>query len=1192
MTATIERFAAWNSWLLVSFLCLCLPLPVHALDPSKELTQYSYSVWTAADGLPQNSVRTLAQGPKGYLWIGTYEGLTLFDGVRMRPFIPAFPESPKPSRNISKILVAKDGGIWVATIGNGVFRIAPDWSTRQWTTKHGLYSNQINDLFQTEDGDLLVAGQSGVNRIHQDHVQNLPGIDATNNPVQSVFLDSQGTVWLGFRSQGLAAWRNGHRLSRPDLDVLAHSRVEAIIDDAAGGLWAGLLEGGLAHISDQGVDVIRAGNGLVSDDVLRLYRDHHGALWIGTYGFGLQRLYKGQFSSIDSTHGLSNPYVLSLIIDREGTLWFGTSGGLNQLRDGKFRNWSISEGLAGNYARSVVEDTLGTVWVGLDGGGLTPIRNGRVGHRLTMRDGLLSNRIRAIWPNPDASLWIAAYNGDVNRVKNDQVVAAWGPAQGLPSKGVRTLYGGQSGALWIGAESGGVTRLFENRIEHFALSGPPIANDIRAYAEFQGQLWVGTYGAGIFVLDGHDIIARYTHAQGLPSNVVFTFYVDMYGHFWAGTDSGIARLVQDRFATLDPVPTGGAVFQILGDDSHRLWLCTNAGILRFTPREQKVRQTRVIAVREVVHYGHEDGMRAAQCNGATQPAAWRTRQGTLWFPTIDGVTNIDPAHIPKNPVLPLPRIEDLLVDRKFVPLRGSNEVQLPPGRHDIQINYSGLSLVAPKKNQFQIRLLGLQEEWESVGNRRSAYFTQLEHGHYRFELRTANNDGLWNPRITGIGFFIRPYLYETVAFQGFVALLILVLIFSTYRLRVTHLHHAKTELEARVHERTRQLEIKAREAAEATQAKSDFLSHISHEIRTPLTAIIGFTERLLDLGKREPGATEQLQIVLHNAQHLNALVNDFLDLSKIEAGKMEIVAEAVPLAPLLSELQSMYSVMAKPRGLNFTLHADFPIPSVLHADTIRLKQILLNLLNNAVKFTQQGHVSLKVAWDRKVERVQFKVEDTGIGVPKEQQHLLFQNFSQADSGVTREYGGTGLGLVISRHLARAMGGDLGFHSTPGIGSTFTLTLPVGAEPDDFLTRPEDIEAVPWSEPASTDAIRIRGRLLVAEDNPTNQELIQLMLEGTGIDITVVEDGGEALASATTGEFDLILMDMHMPHMDGLEATRLIRDHDPDIPIIAVTADVMPQHVAEQEAAGCNFTLAKPIDRTALLEALLRYLTPA
>ena len=393
----------------------------------------------------------------------------------------------------------------------------------------------------------------------------------------------------------------------------------------------------------------------------------------------------------------------------------------------------------------------------------------------------------------------------------------------------------------------------------------------------------------------------------------------------------------------------------------------------------------------------------------------------------------------------------------------------------------------------------------------------------------------------------------------------------------------RATLELKVAERTIELEAARNEAQRANNSKSDFLANMSHEIRTPMTAILGYADLLLDdemqLGD-EP--RRLLEIVRRNGGHLLDVLNDILDLSKIEAGRLEVEEIPASLVHVVSEIASLMRIRADEKGIALEVAFDTPIPSEIYSDPTRLRQAVANLLANAIKFTERGHVRIRARFDPAAEMARLDVEDTGIGIAPEKRAGLFRAFEQADSSITRRFGGTGLGLAITKRIAILLGGDCTVESEPGRGSTFRFTLSARPTPDARMLYVTGEAELARETRRSSATEPIHARILLAEDGPDNQRLISMMLRKAGAEVAVAENGQHALDRARLERFDLILMDMAMPVMDGYTAARTLRELGIDVPIVALTAHALAGEREKCLAAGCNAYLTKPIDRADLL----------
>ncbi|MBN2513726.1 MAG: response regulator [Sedimentisphaerales bacterium] len=416
----------------------------------------------------------------------------------------------------------------------------------------------------------------------------------------------------------------------------------------------------------------------------------------------------------------------------------------------------------------------------------------------------------------------------------------------------------------------------------------------------------------------------------------------------------------------------------------------------------------------------------------------------------------------------------------------------------------------------------------------------------------------------------------------------------------------RDHLEEMVSERTSELKLSnqrlkvsveranlmAKQATQANKAKSEFLANMSHEIRTPMNAILGFGELLRD----EPMSEEQksyVDTILSSGNNLLQIINDILDFSKIEAGKLSTEKVDFSLTQMLEEMESLFRPMCDRKNLDFDILCCSELPEIMRTDPVRLRQCLVNLINNAIKFTEQGHVYLNVGLEtiNQVRHIRFDIEDTGIGIPKDKQMLIFEAFTQADGSHTRKFGGTGLGLTITRQLVELLGGRISLRSNEGRGTLFTIQMPLGIDLDGqpAALRPRALEISPSD--STNSFMQIKGRLLVAEDAHANQTLIRIMLQKMGLEVTLANNGQEALEKISNGQYDLVLMDMQMPVMNGYDAARHIKAMGIHIPVIALTAHAMKGDEEKCRQAGCDDYLTKPIERAKLEKILRHYLCP-
>lgn len=385
--------------------------------------------------------------------------------------------------------------------------------------------------------------------------------------------------------------------------------------------------------------------------------------------------------------------------------------------------------------------------------------------------------------------------------------------------------------------------------------------------------------------------------------------------------------------------------------------------------------------------------------------------------------------------------------------------------------------------------------------------------------------------------------------------------------------------------------LKADEARIANQMKSEFLANMSHEIRTPLTAIIGYSEAALQPGQTRTQRMDGIKTIHRNGKHLLALINEILDISKIEAGKLELEINQVSIIDILEEIKSDACIRIKEKQLDCDLNLQYPLPLWIQSDGFRLKQILLNLVNNAIKFTESGHVIINVWCDPEIEMIYISVKDTGIGIQQEMIEKVFESFTQADKSTTRKFGGTGLGLTLSRRLAKMLGGDLTVESVPGKGSKFTVSVSTGTlDTNDFVSD-NNTPITAYKDVTAASLPVLDGRVLLVDDVKDNRTLISYFITKTGAKVDTAENGSQALDRLAARDYDLVIMDMQMPVMDGVEATQLIRARQLNVPVVMLTANAYTEDRLRCEKAGVDDFLTKPVSNQRLNDILTKYLQP-
>jgi signal transduction histidine kinase/ligand-binding sensor domain-containing protein len=1050
---------------LLGLILAALAARAVALQPDRAISQYAHRAWRIEDGLPNSVARSLLQTDDGYLWIATYDGLARFNGDTFTRFdknnLPGLRRD-----TVLGLLKARDGALWIGTNGGGAYRMVGG-KLQSLSRAQGLPSEVVGALAQSRDGTVWIGTSAGLCAFRDGKIVQTV---TTKNGLRSGSIlalaeSSDGTLWVGTRGGGLHSVRNGVAYPTGTSEGIIGNSVLALWSDADGTLWIGTSRG-LDRMKDGKVEPV---NGMPLDQMTTILRDSDGLLWVGTYSKGLFRSVDGAvFTQYSTREGLLNNSVRALYEDSEKNFWVGTNGGLERFTQGRFITVGVAEGLSDSYVRCVFEDRAGNIWIGT-ARGLNRLSGGKV-TTFTAKDGLSNDYIFSVAEGKDGTIWVGTPTG-LTRMRGGRI-DRFDERDGLLSPSVRALFCDRDGVLWIGSDRG-LNWIRNGTIERVPLEGWDSAF-IQAFAEGpDGSVWIGADGRGI-ARWSKGKFTQWGEREGLPDSYVLSLLVGQKGSVWIGTDSaGLIRLKDGRFTRYTTLSglSGDKVLQLL-DDGERIWFGGGRGIwsLDHEQLDAVANGTRKHLTPAV--YGLGDGMRSLQCNGSVYPSGLRTRDGRLWFPTVEGVATTLPSTLARRNLRPPPlKIESIVVDGRVT--LTPQAISVPPGAKQVEIHYTALTYSSPERVQFRYQLEGFDSDWILAGNRRVAYYTGLPPGRYRFHVIAANADGIWNERGAILPVELKPRFVQTLWFPLLVLLLLVSVVWLLQQRRLHNMKGRQSQLIALVDERTREIQgaleeaEKARSIAEqqeemlakalvdaeaANRAKSIFLANVSHELRTPLNAIIGFAS-VLETGGGASFSERQLKFVNNIAvsgEHLLALINDILDLAKVEAGQMTIEPEEVLLSETFDSVTRVLKGLTLPRGIE--LEVDLPDGTGrLFADPVRLKQIIYNLVSNAVKFSpDRSTIRIVVrnvtasASPLGVPSTAISVIDQGVGIASEDHQVIFDEFRQVHAPSTKRPSGTGLGLTLVRKFTEMHGGMVTVVSEVGKGSTFTAFFPASS----------------------------------------------------------------------------------------------------------------------------------------------------
>ena len=1215
--------------------------PCKPKAPSKSVPRFDRL--TTEDGLPHSTVWASLQDADGFIWIGTEQGLSRFDGY---DFVTYDHDSLNPPRRLptaswpwSKM---DDNVCGSAPMAAGVNLFQPQDETflhfrHRPDMDDSLSHDVVHSMRVDMAGNIWVGTKAGLNLIDGEHltVRRTPLSDDGEEPrVLALYQDRSGVMWIGSDCGLRSVDPSGPtspcmhlaspQESPPDPDPFQVA-VYAMTEDSDGRLWVG-TEQGMYVLDAASSKLVRPPSDApwTERPVQSLLMDRDGILWVGYSTEGLTRF---DPSSGEKTSYLSDPAdprslgddsVLHILQDQNGMLWFASYQGLSRLNPDSrqfptYRHQPDNpNSLTGNGIWAMHEDRRGNLWVGTYNEGLNQIdrrRRNVVQHTPdpSKPGSLTSGAINALEEGADGTLWIGTWAGLSYRHPDHPEFKTLSHRADDPTSLrydiVQYLHEDRRGQLWVGTFQG-LDRLREDRrsFHHFdADDGVPAATSITSIVEdAEGGVWFGSGSSGIFHWQSDNQgFSRLLHRPGdldsLGSNKIASLYFDSSGHLWIGTyGSGLDRYDPntgdiEHFRQQDGLPNN-TVLGILQDDAGHLWLSTFDGLGRLDPQ-----------TKECFVYTQAHGLQGSTFSDGSY---FKARDGSLLFGGTAGLNIVQPEELHFRTEPPVVRLTgfDLLKPSTEEPeiswrqqfLNG--KVTLAHHQDLFSIDFAALHFANPDGHRYSYHLTGFDDTWiHTDARKRLAQYSNLDAGNYRFEVRAQTADGVSSTEHAVLDIIVLPppwktwwaYLLYSLAALGSL---------SGFLSR----QRRKIERERHINRQLRQVD----------QLKSDFLANTSHELRTPLHGMTGIAESLLDgaAGKLSHQVRDNLRLIVTSGRRLNALVDDLLDFSKLGRGRLGLHKKPVDLASLSDMVLTLSRSLVGDKDITLRNHVPVTLPPA-HADENRLQQVLHNLVANAIKFTDQGEITIEAeALD---DAVIVRVRDTGIGIEEEHWEEVFEPFVQVDGSENRQHGGAGLGLSVARELVQLHNGTIWLEANAPRGMVFSFSIPQAAVDEDAVLHVEAVSneeevtetasSVPTSAPrplaAPTPTLMPHLRqgsdhhILIVDDEPINRQILVNMLTVQGYRFTEAASGDEALKAVERASFDLVLLDIMMPQMSGYEVCRTLRQtySMQELPVIFLTAKSQDEDLVSGFAAGGNDYLTKPVRRMELISRVRSHL---
>ncbi|PJL20103.1 histidine kinase [Stenotrophomonas maltophilia] len=1166
--------------LLMLLLCCLAPAAAQPVPPSPRQV-------TVFDGLPSNTVNRMAEDRYGYLWIATNDGLARYDGRNYRIWRS---EDGLRDNRIWSVLVDARNELWIGTENAGLVRMSADRRQLRFYDRSSqplMGSNTVWSLAATPDGSIWFGThEGGLYRLDSnDRLQrflpeanNPRSVPAASVPYLATLAD--GSLWVGTK-HGVARW-TGTDFERIGSDLVPSLLINGLTAEPDGSLWISTLAGASVRRPDGRFEsvpwTLPAG-----DQVLgMMLRDEQGGHWLDTRS-GLGRGIDGRYQTVPLysaiARGLVRPNWTGAYEDREGGIWLAsTNAGLWHLLP---RWWQFSvfsrleddpSSLRNSYVLGTSPSSNGGVWTVGSHGALDRFnpRTGVIEQHRTFVNGM--HWLTSVREDRQGRVWVGSTDALMRYDPRRGELRRWGRDSGADATmegNIEAMMTCDGDSLWLMLSAGLQQRDLDGHVRRQLENGQDglQAGQLNLDVECgpQDRIWLASSRG---LLQWQPDAQRFQPVPGAPATAVYALHVGKDGQVWLSEDGRLSRYLWSQ-GRLERQAVVGAeqgypaisATGLVVDAQGVAWATSARGLVRVSADGESVRL-----------YGVHDGLPSQEFREHTLIAS---AAGRMVAGTPAGVVVFDPEQVrPSTRRAPLV-IERVEVRRneQLLDLTHDTPLQIADGDRDLRIVARLLSFADSASNTYRYRLAGYDPDWVEVGPAGERLFSRLPPGAYRLEVQARSADHVWS-RVQTLEFHVQPPWWRSLS--GLLVLASIALLLTSwfawlYRRRLQRQH-------------AYQLALHKQDLAEhASAAKTRFLANLGHEIRTPMTGVLGMSELLLasPLDPQQRGYTQSIR---HAGEHLLHLVNDALDLARIESGRLELQSNAFGLNRLLQDLAALMGPLAAQKGLRFILDNQLPAGMQATGDAMRVRQILLNLLSNAVKFTSRGSITLHARCEEGPRGLHFEVRDTGPGISQEQQQRLFRRFEQADGARTAaQYGGSGLGLAICRELALAMQGRIRVESQLGSGTCFGVSLPLPLQQGAASDGGADSDA-------AAAAVNMPPlRVLLVEDDATVADVMCGLLTTRGHEVVHAAHALAALREISAGDFDVGLLDLDLPGLSGFELAQHLRNQGYTLPLLAVTARTDPDLQQQVEAAGIGGFLRKPVTGELLVEAIARVL---